>query len=286
MTDRDIVERVARIFDRAVTPLRVRKAHHKQPFATALKGTDAALLMQAVEPHMGPKRKAQILRALSSWHGRPARWRRSDLTCTAEACGRPTAVRGLCRQHYKGWWKAKRYGRRSTVSPIAPTSPLAFASDAARCTEGCGVAWLAGLLEGEGTFTTTRDRYLVYPKIVVKMTDEAVIAKASKIIGAPAVWRAEPRDPRWNVNFVAAVTGRGAARWMRELRPFMGLRRTAAIDAALAAYHPIRLTEPPAICVVSGCAAPHRSRGLCQTHYMSWSRDVARGRTPRVTPLR
>jgi hypothetical protein len=73
---------------------------------------------------------------------------------------------------------------------------------------------------------------------------------------------------------------------MRRLRPFMGIRRTAAIDAALAAYHPIRLIDPPERCVVDGCDDPHRSRGLCHRHYMSWMRDVAKGRTPRVTPLR
>ena len=73
---------------------------------------------------------------------------------------------------------------------------------------------------------------------------------------------------------------------MRELRPYMGLRRIAAINVALAAYHPIRLTQMSATCVVSGCNRPHRSRGLCHAHYMSWWRDRAKGRAPRVTPLR
>jgi hypothetical protein len=73
---------------------------------------------------------------------------------------------------------------------------------------------------------------------------------------------------------------------MRRLRPLMAGRRGAAIDAALAAYHPIRLTPAPARCIVSGCERPHRGRGLCHKHYMSWSRDRKRGRAPRVTPLR
>jgi len=66
----------------------------------------------------------------------------------------------------------------------------------------------------------------------------------------------------------------------------MGARRTAAIDAALAAYKPVRLVDPPATCVVPDCRDETRARGLCHKHYMSWSRDVAQGRTPRVTPLR
>ena len=66
----------------------------------------------------------------------------------------------------------------------------------------------------------------------------------------------------------------------------MGARRAAAIDTALEDYYPVRLTEMPANCVVPGCFEPPRARGLCHRHYMSWSRDVAKGRTPRVKPLR
>ena len=58
-----------------------------------------------------------------------------------------------------------------------------------------------------------------------------------------------------------------------------------AIDKALRTI-PIRLTPAPATCIVAGCDAPHRGRGLCHKHYMSWSRDVAKGRAPRITPLR
>lgn len=103
---------------------------------------------------------------------------------------------------------------------------------------------------------------IVYPVIGLQMCDADVVARIANMIGAPA------------------------AEWMRRLRPLMGARRGAAIDAALAAYAPIRLVDPPDTCVVPGCGAAHRSRGLCHRHYMSWLRDVARGRIPRVTPLR
>jgi hypothetical protein len=66
----------------------------------------------------------------------------------------------------------------------------------------------------------------------------------------------------------------------------MGIRRRAAIDKALASYRPIQLTPAPTTCIVPDCDEPHRGRGLCHKHYMSWSRDVAKGRAPRITPLR
>lgn len=85
---------------------------------------------------------------------------------------------------------------------------------------------------------------------------------------------------------MTAVSGHDAAMWMIKLRESMGERRRNAIDNALAKYRPIRLIDAPTTCMVPECLQTHRSRGLCHKHYMSWSRDVARGRTPRITPLR
>lgn len=286
MTDRDIVERVGAMFDRAVTPLRRRASHHKVAHATSLKGSDAVVLMRAVAAQMSPTRVAQIQRAIASWHGHRGRRRRSEAKCAAAACARPLATRGLCRQHYKGWWKARKFGRTPRAFPRDPAPAFATEIDLSRCDDACDVAWLAGLLEGEGTFCVTRSGRLAYPVVQVHMCEEVVVRRAARILGTTSVWPEKPRFARWRPTYATAVSGSAAAPWMRRLRPFMGVRRTAAIDAALAAYHPIRLIHPPATCVVDGCDAPHRSRGLCHKHYMSWMRDVAKGRAPRVTPLR
>jgi hypothetical protein len=88
------------------------------------------------------------------------------------------------------------------------------------------------------------------------------------------------------MTYSVAISGAPAADWMQRLRPLMGERRRAAIDAALEAFYPERLSVAPEHCVVPGCPGAHRGRGLCHKHYMSWLRDVAKGRVPRVTPLR
>jgi len=123
-----------------------------------------------------------------------------------------------------------------------------------------------------------------YPVIKVEMCEQEVIERAARLLDT-SVWFVAPGTDGWRPTYVAQIGGHRAAEWMRDLRPYMGLRRTAAIDAALSAYHPIRLIAPPPVCIVEGCERPHRARGLCNVHYMSWSRDRARGRTPRITPL-
>jgi hypothetical protein len=38
MTDRDVVERVGALIDRAVIPVRKRRLHYKTPYVTTIKG--------------------------------------------------------------------------------------------------------------------------------------------------------------------------------------------------------------------------------------------------------
>lgn len=148
-------------------------------------------------------------------------------------------------------------------------------------------SWLAGLLEGEGTFSSTCDaQWRCYPVVSLQMCDAAVVFRAARILGAAGVSMREPERPEWRPTYVAKVGAAHAAKWMRTLRDVMGERRREAIDAALAAYQPVYLVDAPASCVVPGCSEPHRGRGLCHKHYMMWSRDKAKGREARIVPLR
>jgi hypothetical protein len=282
MTDRDVIERVARLFDRAVVGLRARQPHYKRPFATTIKGGSAVGLMRAVRPFLGLPRQRQIDRAIATWHGRRPRSRQRSARCSVEGCARPGSTRGLCRRHYDRWWKSIRRGAPPAFVPQDSPIDAIVSFDSAGCSAECDLAWLAGLLEGEGTFGS----YAGYPVLSLEMCDLDIVSRAAKILGAASVGLNVPDHAEWSPLYVAKISGSRAADWMRRVRPYMGARRIAAIDVALGEYHPIRLVEVPVTCVVPGCGKPHRSRGLCHAHYMAWSRDVKKGRQPRVTPLR
>lgn len=259
MTDRDVVEHVAKLFGRAVVRLRRRKPQHKLPYATTIKGAPAVQVMYAVRPFLGKTRELQIDLAISSWQTRrgPRQRRRADSS--------------------------------GSVSPLMPVADRWGTLTAhGESQDACDRAWIAGLLEGEGSFIANRaDRAAPssYPVIKVEMCEREVIERAARLLDT-RVWVVAPRTEGWRPTYVAQIAGHRAAEWMIALRPYMGLRRTAVIDAALGAYKPIRLVEVPSVCVVPDCNGPHRSRGLCHKHYMTWSRDLIKGRTPRITPLR
>lgn len=156
-----------------------------------------------------------------------------------------------------------------------------------RANDGRALSWLAGLLEGEGTFTVNCDaKSRCYPVVSVQMCDAAVVFRAARVLDATSVAMREPELQEWRPTYVAKVGGSRAAEWMRTLRNVMGERRRAAIDVALSRYHPINLVDSPLTCVVPECDRPHRGRGLCHKHYMMWSRDRTAGREARITPLR
>lgn len=283
MTDQDAVEHAARLLCRAVTPWdRKAERPRKRVYITSIKGAAAAKFMAVLYPVMGRERREQIDEAISAPHAERIRAVIGDTTCAVMGCIRRVRSRGLCLQHYRSWWKSVRYRRTPRYHPIEAALPPPLKGEpliVALPEDPRSVAWLAGLLEGEGTFSSQSG----YPRISVQMTDQDVVERAAAILGIRNVHlHEEKRNPEWLPTHVAALTGSRAAPWMRTLRPLMGERRGREIDRALAAYHPIRLMDPPDTCTIADCRAAHRSRGLCHKHYMSWSRDIARRAVSRL----
>jgi len=287
MTDKDVMIRIGMLLARAVIAVGRRSVRHRIPYAVSIRGVEAVRLMALVRDDLSPQRRAQIERALADWEAGPTQWSYAGMICGIPGCDQVARSRGLCKGHFDRWYKAQRRGVIVAAAP-RPLTVSHFMSERVRheATRDCDTAWLAGLLEGEGTFGATTGHGHTYPAISVEMTSRDVVDRAARILAAPSVTAVEPDNAGWTVTYRAAIAGAAAVTWMQRLRPLMGARRGAAIDDALDRYYPIRLTELPKRCVVPGCDDVPRARGLCHKHYMSWSRDVRRGRAPRVKPLR
>jgi hypothetical protein len=115
--------------------------------------------------------------------------------------------------------------------------------------------WLAGLLEGEGSFMRGHPDRPNLPVISLTMTDEDVIARAASVMGVN--YCEYDRKPGvWKVMYVIQFKGKRACEIMELLRPHMGARRRGQIDSALGCYEDRR--KPPAL--TSEQAAEIRSR--------------------------
>lgn len=104
------------------------------------------------------------------------------------------------------------------------------------------LAWLAGLLEGEGTFVVhheparERRRASVVIRIAVHMTDRDVVERVRDIVGLGTVLRRPPSKPHHKETFRWAISAKAPTlKLMQTLRPHMGERRAAQIDRCIQA---------------------------------------------------
>jgi hypothetical protein len=97
-------------------------------------------------------------------------------------------------------------------------------------------AWLAGILEGEGSFIS-KGR----PKIQVAMTDQDIIARLSELTGVGRVYAVSRQKPHhkdawlWAVNRPAHLE-----HIIRLVLPWLGQRRTLAAKDVLR-----KISSPP-----------------------------------------
>ena len=100
--------------------------------------------------------------------------------------------------------------------------------------------WLAGYLEGEGSFMKGSPCNPNQPIITVSSTDEDIIRKVAIIFGRSyqniSNQRSEERG--WKPAYAVRLRGKKAVEVMKLLFPLMGERRRSQIQEALNSYTP------------------------------------------------
>src|SRR5215510_4031952 len=102
------------------------------------------------------------------------------------------------------------------------------------------IAWLAGLLEGEGSFghKTARKNGTPYitARVSLEMCDIDIVTRARKILDAPAVYARPARKAHGNDTYRIDISGSKAIAVMMTILPFMGERRRTRILACIDAW--------------------------------------------------
>jgi hypothetical protein len=103
--------------------------------------------------------------------------------------------------------------------------------------------WLAGLLEGEGSFMAGPPSQPNQPRIACQMADRDVIERLAELFGVSYIHESTPNNENWATTYRTEVRGANAMELMRLLRPLMGERRQQQIDDALESYDEFYRTE-------------------------------------------
>ena len=143
------------------------------------------------------------------------------------------------------------------------------------------IAWLGGLLEGEGSFMIKKG----CPIIALQTTDEDILTRAAKLLGVAqqGVGRKPKGKDTYKLVHACRVHGTSAIAWMMTLYSFFGERRQAKVKeiietwkASSAAPRAPRGQRYMAICHPD---KPRKSNMLCGTCYMKeWRKKTGRNK--------
>jgi hypothetical protein len=237
MTDRDVVERVAALFGTAV--MENDKGRYRTEFAATLKGGTAVAFMRDIKPVMGKRRREAIDSALCGYH--PPR-RKLDFDAAEEIRGRAAAGESVASL-------ARTYAvARQTIYPIldgriyaAPSSrpwrdcvPSLPPVDTPPWMSSAELHWLAGWLEGEGSFQSPPPSKPACPRISAQARDRDVVAEAGRLLQIKPTFEKARRE-HWSPIWRVLLQGRRAIASMLSLEPLMGKRRREQIQDAIAA---------------------------------------------------
>jgi hypothetical protein len=216
------------------------KGRYRTEFAATLKGAGAVNLMKETRPMMGERRRAAISAAVESFQ--PPE-RKLDFAAAEEIRRRSAAgesVSSLARSYQVA---------RQTIHPIlqrriyrappsrpwrVPPSPLPTV-EPPPWMSAVEFHWLAGWLEGEGSFLAPPPSDPRRSRISGQARDEDVVAKVGRLLRVKPILDLSDRarNPAWSVMWRVLVAGGRAVSIMNAIEPVMGTRRKHQIRSAI-----------------------------------------------------
>lgn len=240
MTDRDVVEQVGSLFGTAV--MRIPRNGRRTMYATRIKGSRAVVLMRDLAPAMSRHRRRAITAALGSYvpPSRKLDFASAEVIRDSQSC---VSVSGLARE-----FGVARSTIREVLSGSIYAAPVEMpwrsregvstAVGSASCLSSLGeLHWLAGWLEGEGSFVRPPPSDPRRARITAQTCDVDVASEVGRLLGVSPSYSHRQREQQkgWSPTWRVLMRGRPAIRLMTALHPLMGSRRRAQIESALAA---------------------------------------------------
>lgn len=240
MTDRDVVERVAKLFGTKV--LAIDKGRYRTEYAATLKGSRAVAFMADIKPLMGSRRQRAIDLAVRCYAPPRRKLNFSDAeeirrrSKDGESVASLAISYGVARQTIYPILQSRLYRQQPTrpwcnLDGILPeATPLPEISSRE-------LHWLAGWLEGEGSFLAPPPSDPRRVRISGRAKDEDVVREVGRLFQIRPLFDQanQRRNPKWSPMWRVLLQGNRASALMLALEPLMGARRQAQIRAAVIA---------------------------------------------------
>lgn len=236
MTDLDVIERVCAVWNVKYVLVKPTKAHWNTTYLTRLRGLRAYEFIQLIRPLMGQRRTAKIDHISLTYQNRPKK--RFKLTeeqvkAIKERIAAGETAKSIAQDfpvsHYAIWDIRSGKTWNDLDEPNSDETRKTIEVDYQ------SIHWLAGLLEGEGSFLAPVPSSPNSPSITLQMTDEDVVARVAAVF-CVKYHRVSARREGAKPPYMVVLKGKRAVYLMRSLYPLMGKRRQNQIDKALQNY--------------------------------------------------
>lgn len=241
------MERVADRFGTSI--MENDKGKYRTEYAATLKGEGAVAFMADIKPMMGNRRQAAISEATSRFLP-PKRKLDFDVAeeirrrhTTGESVSSLSRSYGVTRQTIHPILRGKIY----RAPPPRPWRSSVPAAPEVKPPAGMSLVefhWLAGWLEGEGSFMAPPPSDPRRPRISAQARDRDVVTEAGRLLQIEPVLEG-PRKPQWSRIWRVLLRGHRAAVSMLALEPLMSSRRRGQIQNAIAATIKATTYEAP-----------------------------------------
>ena len=242
MTDSDVVERAAKIFNSGVYESKfVKKSSHKQIYTTFIKCSKALVFMDELFPLMGHRRQQKIqeikdivcqknLNKKQSEYNRLVKFK-DDFISLRKKFMSFREIGVLYDAHYE----VIRQVVNRNISPpqLHRISIQDHISDA-------DWSWVVGLLEAEGSFVSGPPSAPNCPAISIQMTDEDVMRRVSSLLGVKCHSFQSKKIGKNGIPYkkvyLCCVRGRRAVDLMSNIKNQFGERRREQINKVISGY--------------------------------------------------
>jgi len=247
MRDLDVIERVCEIFQTKPTTIQPAKEIWSVLYKSTSRGSRAVELMRLLRPFMGQRRQLQIDRALENYVDKTDEMRFVSANKLNESQVREIKQRIALKHTSKEI--AADYGitiftireiRQGKIwKHVTLDDPIPSPIPTIQLIEPDfeSLDWLAGLLEGEGSFCPAPPSSPNRPYIALAMTDEDVVARACRILEVN-YQLIRTKNEAHKDYYLAQLRGERAVDFMRTLCPKMGIRRQGQIMRVVQNYQP------------------------------------------------
>jgi LAGLIDADG-like domain len=239
MTDRDVVQRTALLLEATCwTVANRQKPHHKIAYTTRVRGRRAVEVMEALYPLMGARRQRQITAACEARsltaHRVPYVTEIAEMSALKASGTSRQDLASRYQVHVRSLDRLLREAAKPDTGILAQAARIAEAEAAIDTALGgnCDLAWLAGIIEGEGAIY--RDG-----EIRVSMTDKDVMERVATLFGGHCTARRTVREG-WSQVYDARVGGQRAEEVLEQILGAFGERRRERAASALTARRDAR----------------------------------------------